>query len=387
MTALRTRKPTGLVPYPVVLLEGAEKAGKSYACALLSASKRVGQTYWLDLNEGAADEYAAIPGANYLVLDHDGSYASVLEQVIAVKEAAAAAKKAGEPPTVLVVDSMSALWDMLKDWASERAKGSKANRSKLAADPSAEVSITMNLWNDAFARYSKVNNVLLTFPGIVVLTARGKEVAQMSDDGRPVEGKKDYRVEGHKTLPWNASLWVRMSRERPPVVIGARSVHAGLVPGKDEPQPITHNSQNLLEWLIFDVLKVDAGSAEVRNLAPLTGGELSSDEISDDPEAKKPPRAARSQTPPEPDPRWAEPVAQPPDTSVEAHTWYVGWAGRVASCDSVPKLRGLRGELVSEHEARHATDEMRGDGEALCLERADDLKQPEPEPEPKPVHA
>lgn len=384
MTALRTRKPTGLVPYPVVLLEGAEKAGKSYACALLSASKRVGQTYWLDLNEGAADEYAAIPGANYLVLDHDGSYASVLEQVIAVKEAAAAAKKVGEPPTVLVVDSMSALWDMLKDWASERAKGSKANRSKLAADPSAEVSITMNLWNDAFARYSKVNNVLLTFPGIVVLTARGKEVAQMSDDGRPVEGKKDYRVEGHKTLPWNASLWVRMSRERPPVVIGARSVHAGLVPGKDEPQPITHNSQNLLEWLIFDVLKVDAGSAEVRNLAPLTGGGLSADEIADDPEAKKPPRAAKSQTPPEPDPRWAEPVAQPPDTSVEAHTWYAGWAGRVASCPTLPQLRGLWGELVSEHEARPATDEMRTDGEALVRERADDLKQPEPDPEPVP---
>ncbi len=83
---------------------------------------------------------------------------------------------------------------------------------------------------------------------------------------------------------------------------------------------------------------------------------------------------------------WTEPVAQPPDTSVEAHTWYVGWAGRVAVCDSLPKLRGLHGELKSERAAGHATDEMGSDGDALCKERADDLKEPEPaEPEPVPA--
>lgn len=79
---------------------------------------------------------------------------------------------------------------------------------------------------------------------------------------------------------------------------------------------------------------------------------------------------------------WTEPVAQPPDTSVEAHTWYAGWAGRVASCPSRPQLKGLWGEMVSEHEAGHATDEMRRDGLALRQERADDLKQPESEPVP-----
>lgn len=83
---------------------------------------------------------------------------------------------------------------------------------------------------------------------------------------------------------------------------------------------------------------------------------------------------------------WTEPVAQPPDTSgsgrADAHTWYAGWAGRVASCPTLPQLRGLWGEMVSEHEAGHATDEMRRDGLALRQERADDLKQPEPEPVP-----
>ncbi len=79
---------------------------------------------------------------------------------------------------------------------------------------------------------------------------------------------------------------------------------------------------------------------------------------------------------------WTETVAQPPDTSVDAHAWYIGWAGRVASCPTVAHLRGLRGELVSEHRAEHVTDEMRQDGEALCKERADDLRQGEPVPEP-----
>ncbi len=399
--ALRTRPPTGLVPYPVVLIEGEEKAGKSYACAVLSASKRVGQTFWLDLAEGAADEYAAIPGADYLVVDHDGSYADVLAQVLAVKEAAAKAKTAGEPPTVLVVDSMTALWDMLKDWASGRAKGSATNRRRLADDPNAEVVITMNLWNDATSRYNKVNNALLTFPGIVLLTARGKVVAQMDDAGKPVEGRKDYRVEGHKSLPWNASLWVRMSRTSPPLVIGARSVHVGLIPGKDDPQPLTYDhADGLLDWLIFDVLKVDAGS-QVRQIAPLSGGELTPDERTDEaPAAPKPQsrqehdRMVRDTTSsPKRAERvrgedvkatdaWAEKVATIPDTSVDAHAWYVGWAGRVASCPSLPQLKGLWGELVSQHEAGQATDEMRKDGLALRQERAGDLQQPVSEPVP-----
>jgi len=82
---------------------------------------------------------------------------------------------------------------------------------------------------------------------------------------------------------------------------------------------------------------------------------------------------------------WTEPVAQPPDVSVEAHTWYAGWAGRVASCPTLPQLRGLWGEMVSEHEAGHATDEMRRDGLALRQERAGDLREPEPGSEPVPA--
>jgi len=79
---------------------------------------------------------------------------------------------------------------------------------------------------------------------------------------------------------------------------------------------------------------------------------------------------------------WTETVAQPPDTSVDAHAWYVGWAGRVASCPSLAQLKGLHGELSSERDAGHATDEMCTDGDALCAERAADLRKPVTDPVP-----
>lgn len=259
---LKTRKPTGAVPWPMVLLEGPEKAGKSWAAAELSASEKVGQTYWLDIGEGAADEYGAIPGARYLVVEHDGSFGEILSSVEEIKAIAQAAKDNGDLPVVLVVDSMTAEWDLLKDWASSRAANSQSNKNRLKADPHAEVKVSMNLWNDATARHRRLMTQLLTFPGIVVVTARGKEVAAM-DDGKPVENTKEYKVEGNKTLAFDATVWVRLSREHAPMVVGCRSVHHGIRPGVDEAKPIQDFS---LEWLVFDVLKCDPAKAHVRDL-------------------------------------------------------------------------------------------------------------------------
>src|SRR5690606_23124247 len=101
LMAIKTRKPTGAVPWPLILLEGGEKAGKSWACAELSASEKVGQTYWLDLSEGAADEYGAVPGARYLVVEHNGTWQDIVGQVAEIREEAARAADAGEPPVVL----------------------------------------------------------------------------------------------------------------------------------------------------------------------------------------------------------------------------------------------------------------------------------------------
>jgi hypothetical protein len=267
---LKTRTPTGVVPWPLILVEGPEKSGKSWACAELSTSDRVGQTYWIDLGEGAADEYGAVKGARYLVVDHDGSWGDIIAQVQAVKGEAEKVAAAGEPPVVLVVDSMTAEWDLLKDWAGERARKSERSRKILQQDPHAEVPVSMNLWNDATARHRRLMTLLLTFPGIVVVTARGKEVAEIDDKGKPIPNSRDYRVEGHKTLAFDATVWVRMSREQAPVVVGARSVHAGLRPGVDRPKPIPDFT---LEKVIFNILHCSPADAQVRDVRELSNVE------------------------------------------------------------------------------------------------------------------
>jgi len=289
MSAIKSRKPSGTVPWPFILVEGAEKAGKSWAAAALSASEKVGQTYWIDLGEGAADEYGAIPGARYEVIDHDGTYADILAQVEAVKAEAQRAAQAGEPPVVLIVDSLSALWESLKDWTTEQAKKSDKNKAKLRQDPAAEVDISRNLWNLAGARYRRVITHMLTFPGIVVGTARGKEVSATDPaTGQPYrDGRKDYRVEGHRTLPFDATVWVRMSRTADPLVVGARSVHAGIRPGADDPQPI--KGEFSIERLVFELLKCDPGTAHTRDLREVVGGELSPEERAEAGEPPKPP--------------------------------------------------------------------------------------------------
>ena len=261
---LRTRPPTGRVPWPLVLVEGGEKAGKSWACAELSASPRVGQTYWIDLGEGTGDEYGAIPAARYLMIDHDGSWADIIGQVEAVRDEARRAADANEPPVVLVIDTVTAVWDLLKDWVTTRAKRYEVNRKALDHNPDAEIVIPMNLWNDANTRWRRLMTILMTFPGIAVVTARGKDVAALDDNGKPIKNApREYRVEGQKNLAYDCTAWVRMSRDHAPTIIGARSVHAGVRPGVDEPTRVRNFT---LEWLIFDHLRCDPTSAHVRNL-------------------------------------------------------------------------------------------------------------------------
>ncbi len=273
---LRTRKPTGRVPWPCILLEGEEKAGKSWALAQFSASDRIGTLYWIDLDEGAADEYGAIPGTRYEVVEHDGSYAAVLAAIQAVKAEARRAATAGEPPVVLGIDTGSTIWDGLKDWASERAAKSSKNRELLKRDPNAEVTISQNLWNDAGSRWRKVQTELLTFPGIVVVTARGKEVTDVDSNGRPIEGQKKWSVQTHREFPYSASVWVRLRRGHRPLIVGARSVHVGIKPGEDAARDVTapEAEGRLLEWLVFDALKCDPGTAHTRDLQSFHGGAL-----------------------------------------------------------------------------------------------------------------
>lgn len=84
---LKTRRPTGAVSWPLILIEGEEKAGKTWSCAELTASDKVGRCYWIDMGEGAADEYGAIPGADYEIVEHDGSWSALYQNVAEIHAA------------------------------------------------------------------------------------------------------------------------------------------------------------------------------------------------------------------------------------------------------------------------------------------------------------
>jgi hypothetical protein len=290
VSGLKTRQPTGRVPWPCILLEGEEKAGKSWALAQFSSSDKIGALYWIDLNEGTGDEYGAVPGAKYQLVEHDGSYAAVLAAVQAVKAEARRAADAGEPPVVLGIDTGSAIWDGLKDWASDRAAKSARNRELLKRDPNAEITISQNLWNDAGSRWRKLQTEFLTFPGIVVVTARGKEVTEVDANGRPIEGQKTWSVQTHKEFPYAATVWMRLRRGMKPLVVGARSVHVGIKPNTDPAKEVTDPAANgrLLEWLVFDALKCDPGTAHVRDLVAFHGGGLLDHERTEEAPAGRP---------------------------------------------------------------------------------------------------
>lgn len=252
--ALNTRPATGAVTAPLVLLEGEEKSGKSWKIAELSASPKVGRLVWMDLGEGAGDEYAAVDGASYEVIVHDGTYRSILDQVRAARAEAQRRTDAGELPLVLAVDSLTHLWDMCKDWIDDRARRRDKFVKKLRDDPEAEPELTTDLWNDATARWRGVMTLLMTFPGPVIVTARGKEAAEIKA-GKPT-GDTTWRVEGQKNLGYDVSVWIRMTRQDGAKVIGARSVHLGVKPG-DPPAPLP--SDWSLEGLIFDDLRYQPG--------------------------------------------------------------------------------------------------------------------------------
>lgn len=238
---LRIRKPTGAITYPLTLVEGEEKAGKTYALAALSNSPRVGRTFLAELGEGTLDEYA--PLGPFDMLEHNGTYTDLYDQLAL----ACSVPSDPERPNVVGLDTGTALWRLLCDRADKRAHNNKKNRKAVENDPDAEVVISMNLWNDANARWRRIVDLLMRYPGIAVITARGKEVAVVRN-GEPT-GEVTWAVEAQKSLTWDADAWVRLQRGKPPRLIAARSLHVD-VPATGVELP----RDGVLDHVLFDLL-------------------------------------------------------------------------------------------------------------------------------------
>jgi len=258
----RVRRPTGDPAWPFVLLAGEEKTGKSWAAAVATGDPRLGDAYWVDLGEGSQDEYGSL--GNYWVVDPPNresgwDYPAILAAVTEVHEEAVRAAAAGKPPVVLVFDSLTALWVLLSDQADAKA------RRKNKVSPDTEVVITTDLWNSAKRKWRAVITLLMTFPGVVIATARAEDVALM-EGGKPVPGKTTWKVRGERNLPYDASVVVRLSRDGAPVIHGIRSVHVRVRPGVDRPVPMPDFT---VAGLVFDVLRCGAGTTP-RDMAPVS---------------------------------------------------------------------------------------------------------------------
>lgn len=228
---LQTRRPTGLPSWPCLLIAGAEKAGKSWACAQASSSEKISRTLWVSIGETDPDQYGAIEGANFEIVEHDGTLKGIRNVLWEI-----ASLPAEEKPVLLVVDSMTRLWDMVCDQAQaianarEIAKARKYNRNPKEG----EAQITMDLWNAAKAEWGTMVSAILSHQGPSLLTARLDEVTVMDDEGKPTKQKTD-KIRSEKNLPFEVDGVVKMPKRGTTILTGIRSTFLNL----DEPTEVS----------------------------------------------------------------------------------------------------------------------------------------------------
>lgn len=219
----RTRKPTGKPPWPILLIAGGEKAGKSWSCAEASGSDLVGRTLWIGIGEDDPDEYGNIPGADFEIVEHDGTYRDILT---AITWAVAQPLTDGKP-NLIVVDSMTKLWELLCDIAqvsaTDRAIAKARKQNRPVPENADEADIHMDLWNIAKGRWANVLDALREHQGPVVLTARLEEVTVMVNGVPARDGSKTWKVKAEKSLPYDVGGIVQMPERGKAYLTGVRT--------------------------------------------------------------------------------------------------------------------------------------------------------------------
>lgn len=247
---LKTRKPTGKPPWPMLLLAGMEKTGKSYACAVASASEHIGRTFWIGIGEDDPDEYGAIPGARFEIVEHDGTYWNILRAI----EAAVAQPATDGKPNLIVVDSIGRLWELLADMAQ-----AEANRRRRKD----EAVITMDQWNVAKSRWAHVITALKSHNGPVVVTSRMEKVTVMDDDGNPTK-EKIFKIRAEKSLPFDVGVIVKMHARGEYYLEEVRSLKFKPEPGVTVPYP-----DFTVEKLWTDLGVTEPGATAPRHVSQL----------------------------------------------------------------------------------------------------------------------
>lgn len=220
------RDPTGKPPWPLTLIAGMQKAGKSFAAAQASASPLVDRTIWFPFGEDDPDEYGAIPGARFKIAQIDGTYRSLLNAMkAALKLETENPNYNPAHPDLWVLDAGGMVWEHIKDMAQAEANrrwlSRKNNEGKQL--PEDGVRITSDLWNTASDRWSAIIELLLKHKGPSIITARMGLKMVVNDQGEPTKDK-EWKVEAQKGLPFDVGVVVEMHARDEVYLSGVRSL-------------------------------------------------------------------------------------------------------------------------------------------------------------------
>jgi len=226
------RRPSGLPSWPIALIGGREKSGKSYQCALASASDLIGDTFWVSIGEKDPDEYGAVPGARFQIAPHDGTVADIEATIAWLRKA----PQTGGKKNLLIIDSATPLWDQLSREASNAAE------KRGSRDRNGELIVGTDLWNKANFQWKRLLSEIKAWDGPVIITARLETTTVMSAAGRPTPEKTE-KVKSQKALPYDVDLIVEMPARGHAELVGARSVIYQLEERKTLPADWT------MDWL------------------------------------------------------------------------------------------------------------------------------------------
>lgn len=202
---ITTRKPTGRVAFPFLLLTGEAGSGKTWSAVEASGMEEVGSAWFIEIGEGQADEYGAVPGADFEIIEHDGSLGQIREAIRWAAEQPSAEGKYN----LLVIDSMTELWNLIKGEAQVAANKRRKGRKNEDGD----YSIAMDLWNRAGDTWNGIIRQIKAFPGPVIGTARLTITAVVDGEGRPTGGKM-WKIDSQKNLPFQAAVVVQAREPR-----------------------------------------------------------------------------------------------------------------------------------------------------------------------------
>lgn len=210
---INTRPLTGLPSWPIGLVAGVEKSGKTLKIVEAATSELIHRCYWIGVGEDDPDEYGAFPGAAGKIdlVQHDGTYRGVLN---ALHAARLQPPGPGGEPNLLVLDSAGRTWDLLKDMAQAEQRARQAKRGDQAQIPLEGIKPTPDLWNTANDRWDFILDELRAHQGPVLVTARLQLQMIVDSEGKPTK-EKGWQVLAQKNLPYDVGFIVQLRASYP----------------------------------------------------------------------------------------------------------------------------------------------------------------------------